>query len=95
LAFRRDAAHIYETGGSLDSQLAAFTFGFNFDKVLASLVDKDGLDAGALGSAIQIYLKENTNANSPSTVNGTMVLNVFIAYTRHLSMKGGVLSVSG
>ena len=71
------------------------TFGFNFDKVLASLVDKDGLDTGALGSAIQIYLKENTNVNSPSTVNGTMVLNVFIAYTRHLSMKGGVLSVSG
>jgi hypothetical protein len=82
-------------GGSLDSQLTAFTFGFNFDKVLASLVDKDGLDTGALGSAIQIYLKENTNANTPSTVNGTMVLNVFIAYTRHLSMKGGVLSVSG
>lgn len=75
---------------TLDGIGTCFTFGFNFDKVLNSLVDKDGLDTGALGSALVVYLNEGT-----VSVSGQMLLNVFITYTRHLQMKGGVISISG
>jgi hypothetical protein len=75
---------------TLDGIGTCFTFGFNFDKVLNSLVDKDGLDTGALGSALVVYLNEGT-----VSVAGQMLLNVFITYTRHLQMKGGVISISG
>jgi hypothetical protein len=88
------------SGTSRDGPLTNFTFGFNFDKVISSLVDADGLDTGALGSALQLYIKENGTTPSsatlnPSTISGQMVLNVYICYTRHIQMKGGVISVSG
>lgn len=73
----------------VDSLLANFTFGFDFDKLITGEVDKDGIDSSALGSAFVVYVNEQAG------VTEQRLLNVFIHYTRHLSMKGGVLSVSG
>jgi len=78
-----------ETALSVDGALTNFTFGFDFDKLTNGEVDKDGIDSSSLGSAFVIYL------NELPTVTELRIVNVFIHYTRHLSMKGGVLSVAG
>ena len=72
-----------------DSLLANFTFQFDFDKLTNGEVEKDGLDSSALGSAFVVYVNETPKATE------SRILNVFIHYTRHLSMRGGVLSCSG
>ena len=82
------------TAASRDSLLSNFTFGFQFDKSSGEM-DLDGLDTGALGSALTINLNENYNSSNPSTVDGNMNLNVFVSYTKHLSLRGGNINISG
>ena len=83
------------TAGSRDSLLANFTFGVQFDKSSGGELDLDGLDTSALGSALTINMNENYNSSTPSTVDGNMNLNVFLAYTKHLSLRGGNINISG
>ena len=79
---------------SRDSLLSNFTCGFQFDKSSGEL-DLDGLDTGALGSAITIMMNENYNSTFPSTVTGNMNLNLFVSFTKHLSLRGGNINISG
>jgi hypothetical protein len=81
-------AGVAATASVADSLLSNFTFGFDFDKSRGE-VDKDGIDSSALGSAFVVYNTET------STTTESRLLNVHIHYTRHLCMRGGVLSVSG
>ena len=76
------------TAVTYDGVLTNHTFGFDFDKSRGEC-ERDGIDSSALGSAFVIYNRE-------TQVSATaMILNVFVHYTRHLCMRGGVLSVSG
>ena len=77
------------TAATNDGLLSNFTFAFDFDKLTNGEVERDGLDSSALGSAFVVYLNELPTATEQR------VLNVFIHYTRMLSMRGGVLSCSG
>ena len=74
----------------IDGELSNFVIGFPLDKTLANECAIDGLDSSALGSSFSIQINE-----AGSLYSGNMILSVFIHFTRILSLRGGVLSVSG